>query len=129
MRRDTRTGGVLEQMGRAWQPGRNQLNEMGAVFLSDDGERWRTVLLEEGVADGDTSEIFLAVAGERGIVLFGGTCCGTEGLAAWNSRDGEQWSRVALPSSMDLLTVQLSSATALPNGFVVTGRALVPAAV
>ncbi|MDO8484994.1 MAG: hypothetical protein Q7S35_08605, partial [Candidatus Limnocylindrales bacterium] len=60
--------------GRVKAPGRNQFNELAAVYLSDTGESWRTVPIEVGVGPEDTSEISLLAAGSRGIVVFGSTC-------------------------------------------------------
>lgn len=48
--------GVVVGWGRVAAPGRNQFNDMGAVFVSTDGRRWRAIALDDGVAAADTSE-------------------------------------------------------------------------
>lgn len=122
----TRVDGVvawqsrLVAFGRARAPGRNPYNELAAVFLSDDGESWRTVPIGTGVGPADTSEISLLAAGARGIVLFGDTCCGVEEPATWFSADAETWERVPFPSS-SVDGPQLAAARATADGFVAVG--------
>ena len=121
-----RIDGVIEwrsglvAFGRVRAPGRNQFNELAAVFLSETGESWRTVPIEVGVGPEDGSEIYLLAAGPRGIVAFGGTCCAIEEQAIWFSPDGGTWERVALdPSVFD--GSQLTVARATDTGFVAAG--------
>lgn len=113
-------GSRLVAFGRLEVPGRNQFNELAAVFLSETGESWRTAPVDVGVGPEDGSEISLLAAGSRGIVLFGGTCCVVEEQAVWYSADGETWERVPLdPSVFD--GAQLVAARAIDSGFVVVG--------
>lgn len=122
----TRIDGVVEwrsglvAFGRVKAPGRNQFNELSAVFLSDTGETWRGVPIDVGVGPEDGSEIYLLAAGPRGIVAFGGTCCAVEEQAIWFSTDGGAWERVAPePSVFD--GSQLTVARATETGFVAAG--------
>lgn len=110
----------LVAFGRVKTPGRNQFNELAAIFLSETGETWRTVPIDVGVGPEDTSEIILLAAGPRGIVLFGDTCCVVEEQAVWYSADGETWERVPFePSSPG--APQLAAAAATAAGFVAVG--------
>lgn len=122
----TRIDGVVEwrsglvAFGRLKAPGRNQFNELAAVFLSETEETWRPVPIDIGVGPEDGSEIYLLAAGPRGIVAFGGTCCEVEEQAIWFSPDGGAWERVALqPSVFD--GSQLTVARATDTGFVAAG--------
>ena len=106
--------------GRVKAPGRNQFDELAAVFLSDTGETWRPVPIDAGVGPGDTSEISLLAGGPRGMVVFGGTCCGAQGRAIWYSPDGRAWERVALePSVFD--GSEIAAVRAGDSGFVAVG--------
>jgi len=110
----------LVAFGRLKAPGRNQVDELAAVFDSEDGRTWRAVPIEAGVGPQDTSEVSLLAAGPRGIVLFGDTCCAVEEQALWYSPDGVAWERVLLdPSVFD--GAQLAAARATDTGFVVVG--------
>lgn len=110
----------LVGFGRVKTPGRNQFNELAAVFLSDTGQTWRTVPIDVGVGPEDGSEISLLAAGPQGMVVFGGTCCAVEEPAIWYSSDGGAWERVALEASM-FDGAQLAAARATDDGFVVVG--------
>ena len=110
----------LVAYGRVKVPGRNQFNDLAAVFLTDTGESWSTVPIDADVGPADSSEIYLLVAGPRGIVLFGNTCCANEERATWWSADGEAWERVPFPtSSVD--GPQLAAARETADGFVAVG--------
>ncbi len=103
----------LVAYGRVKVPGRNQFNDLAAIFLSETGESWRTVPIDVGVGPVDTSEIYLVVAGPRSIVLFGDTCCAVEEHATWWSADGDTWERVPFPStSVDGPQLTAGTATA-----------------
>ena len=122
----TRIDGVVEWQGRlvgfgrVKAPGRNQINDLAEVYLSDTGETWRTVPIEVGVGPEDTSEVSLLAAGPRGIVMFGGTCCAVEEQAIWYSPDGGAWERVPLERSV-FKGSQLAAARATDDGFVAVG--------
>ncbi len=106
--------------GRARTPGRNQFNEMAVVFVSDDGERWRTAVIDDGVGPGDTSEISLGARGAGGAVLFGNTCCEAEEAAIWRSADGLAWERQPLDAAL-FRDAGPAAIAAVDEGFVVVG--------
>lgn len=110
----------LVAYGRVRAPGRNQFNELAAIFLSDTGEVWRAVPIDVGVGPDDSSEIYLLAAGRLGIAAFGGVCCAVEEQAIWFSLDGVAWERLALEPSV-FEGSQLAAARATDNGFVVVG--------
>ena len=115
-----RRGSTLLGLGRASTPDRNQFNDMGAVFLSTDGERWQTILIP-------ASEIRVAAAGDSGFVLFGDTCCplGKTEPAIWYSANGVTWEPIRLPDRMAFF--QAARATdALGTGFVAAGQSVAP---
>lgn len=86
--------GVVVGWGRVAAPGLNQFNDMGAVFTSTDGLRWRAIALDDGVAATDTSEPSGVAIGPLGMLAYGGVCCELEEQAVWRSIDGLQWTRV-----------------------------------
>ena len=86
--------GLLIGWGRVAAVGQNQFNDMGAVFVSQDGVRWRSIALDDGVPAGDTSEPYGVAAGPLGFIIWGGVCCGIEEAATWGSADGISWSRL-----------------------------------
>lgn len=58
--------GFVAGWGRVQTPGRNQFNDMGAVFVTRDGEHWRSIALDDGVGPQDTSEPYGETAGPDG---------------------------------------------------------------
>ena len=82
--------------GRAWRPDRHEGAAMDSAFVSDDGHSWRTALIDDGVADGDTSDLLGIAAGPDGLLAYGSVCCSAESRAAWLSRDGLAWQRLQL---------------------------------
>jgi hypothetical protein len=112
--------GVLVGWGRVTTPGRNQFNEMGAVFMSTDGGRWRSVALDDGVDPVDTSELTGVAVGPAGMLAYGGVCCGTEERALWRSADGLRWTRVRLAGDMAPRSL-IARVVGLPTGWVAVG--------
>lgn len=113
-------GSQVVAFGRVRAPGRNQLNELAAVFLSDNGHTWRPVPIDAGVGPDDGASISLLAAGRRGLVAFGNTCCTVEEQASWYSPDGEAWERVPLaPSVFD--GFEIATLRAAESGFVAAG--------
>lgn len=110
----------LVAFGRMQAPGRNQFNELGAVFLSGTGESWRPVPIEAGVAPEDAASISHLAAGPRGIVVFGSICCAVEEQASWYSPDGEAWDRVPVDSSV-FDGFEIAAIRAGDSGFVAVG--------
>ena len=108
--------------GRVSQPGRNQFNDMGAIYQSANGIAWTVVPIDAGVGRHDTSEIQLVTAGPAGIVIFGDVCCTDEERPAlWRSADGQTSQRLPYPAALgqgDELTRIVGTA----NGYVLAGR-------
>ena len=92
----TEAGDSLVAWGRLPQPGRNQFNDMGAVFHTDDGKHWTSVPVEHGVNAESTSTIIGVTAGEDALVAYGSVCCAGESPAVWFSEDGLGWERQPL---------------------------------
>jgi hypothetical protein len=113
--------GFVVGWGRVEAPGRNQFNDMGAVFISTDGLHWRAVALDDGVAATDTSEPNAVAIGPLGMLAFGGVCCGTEERALWRSIDGLHWTRVPLRPGFDQQTGSVQRAIGLKAGWVAVG--------
>jgi hypothetical protein len=89
-------------VGWGWvsQPGRNQFNAMGAIYLSANGEGWQVVRLDAGVGPADASEPARVADGPAGLLVLGGVCCEQELPAAWRSPDGLGWERLAPPEPL-----------------------------
>jgi hypothetical protein len=108
--------------GRVSQPGRNQFNDMGAIYQSANGIAWTVVPLDAGVGRRDASEIQLVTAGPAGMVVFGDVCCTDEERPAlWRSADGRTWQRLPFPAALgqgDELTRIVGTA----DGYVLAGR-------
>lgn len=101
-----RGGPGLLAWGRASMPGRNQFDDMGAVYLSQDGRTWLTVPLDAGVGPNDGSEIRVVVPGPAGLLAFGGVCCTDEERPAlWRSPDGRAWTRLPYPAAIGAANV------------------------
>ncbi len=86
-------GGQVVAWGRMPIPGRNQFNDMGAVFVSADGRSWQAVPIDHGVNAASTSEIAGIAAGPSGYLAHGGVCCAPGGGAIWHSEDLLRWTR------------------------------------
>lgn len=109
--------GLLVGWGRVAAVGQNQFNEKGAVYVSRDGIRWRSIALDNGVPAGDTSEPRGIAAGPLGLLVWGGVCCGIEEGATWGSSDGISWTRLrAARHPAGIVDVEASS-----NGWVGVG--------
>lgn len=92
---------ILVGWGRIEARGRNQFNDMGAVFVSNNGEQWRSIALDDGVGAEDTSEPSGIAIGPRGLLAYGGVCCTVEERAMWESQDGLTWVRVRIGGDLD----------------------------
>lgn len=93
-------GPGLMGLGRVHQPGRNQFDDMGAIYLSADGVAWAVVPVDAGVGGADGSELHLVADGPAGIVVVGGVCCtGEERPVLWRSPDGRSWTRLPWPEA------------------------------
>lgn len=105
--------------GRLEQQGRNQFNDVGAIYLSVTGEAWQVVPLVAGVGQPDTSEPRHVVEGPAGIVVVGGVCCEVEGPAIWRSVDGLAWQAVAAPAAFAELAA--ADLIATDDGYILGG--------
>jgi len=117
----TAGAGVVAGWGRVAAPGRNQFNDMGAVFVSTDGRRWRATALDDGVPAGDTSEPNTVAIGPLGMLAFGGVCCGIEERAVWRSADGLHWKRVPPGPGFNQRTTFMQRVVGLKTGWVAVG--------
>jgi hypothetical protein len=107
--------------GRTRWNGRNQFNDMGAIYLSSNGVDWVVVPLAAGVGQADASEFSLLAPGPAGIVVLGNVCCTNEGQPAlWRSADGRAWDRLAYPDAIG--PAELTDLIATGDRYVVTGR-------
>jgi len=113
--------GLIVGWGRVAAPGRNQFNDMGAVFVSLDGQRWRSVALDDGVGGLDTSEPFAVSIGPDGLLAYGGVCCSVEERAIWSSADGSEWTRSPLAGDLDLRFSWFARIVGMPTGWVAVG--------
>lgn len=114
-------GEQLVGWGRVPAPGRNQFNDMGAVFLSADGRSWRAVIVEHGVNAPSTSELYGVAAGPGGYLAFGNVCCEPEAGAVWHSTDLAQWTRLELGGDLDPTRFTVSGLAGSPDGWVAIG--------
>lgn len=112
---------LLVGWGRVGAAGRNQFHEMGAVFASADGFRWRAISLDDGVPAADTSEPRGVAAGPGGLLAWGGVCCGIEQPAMWRSADGFSWARMDLAGGVDDPGVWITDVIGIPNGWLAVG--------
>ena len=117
----TAGNGLVVGWGRVDAAGRNQFNEMGAVFVSADGERWRSIALDDGVGGPDTSEPYGVTIGPLGLLAYGGVCCSVEERAIWASRDGLTWTRLAIEGDLDIRSSRMARVVGLPTGWVAVG--------
>ena len=107
---------LLVAWGRTPMPGRNQFNDMGAVFVSGDGVTWHTVAVEHGVNAVSASSVADMAIGPRGMLAVGSVCCDPEQPAIWHSSDGLAWERLDAEDTIDP-SRYLSSVHALPDGW------------
>ena len=112
---------VLVGWGRVAAPGRNQFNDMGAVFVSLDGQRWRSVALDDGVAPQDASEVGGVAVGPLGMLAFGGVCCTTQEQAVWRSVDALRWARVPIDGDIDPRVSAITRVAGSATGWVAVG--------
>jgi hypothetical protein len=117
----TAGNGAVVGWGRVATPGRNQFNDMGAVFVSSDGRRWRAIALDDGVPPADTSEPNGVAIGPLGMLAFGGVCCGIEERALWRSADGLNWTRVPLGAGFNQRVGTMLRVVGLKTGWVAVG--------
>ena len=90
------TDQLLVAWGRTPMPGRNQFNDMGAIFLSRDGSTWLTVPVEHGVNAMSASTIYDVAIGPDSLLAVGDVCCDPGAPAVWRSTDGRAWERLEL---------------------------------
>ena len=114
-------GPGLIAWGRVDQPGRNQFNDMAAIYRSADGHHWQVVPLDDGVGPLDGSEISIVAAGPIGDLALGDVCCtGEEQPALWRSVDAVAWERLAYPAELGDSALYRLIATS--DQFVVVGE-------
>jgi hypothetical protein len=111
-------GELIVAWGRMPWPGRNQFNDMGAVFLSADGARWQEIAIDHGVNARNASTIGGVASGPLGYLAFGGVCCEPEGPAVWHSDDAQSWRRLELDGE---LSVSIDGVVAVDDGWVAHG--------
>lgn len=107
--------------GRTPMPGRNQFNDMGAVFASADGVAWQAIPITHGVEPANASTIAGIAAGPGGYLAIGNVCCAPERNAVWRSIDGLAWQRLELLGDFDPSRISPWSVVAVPDGWVVLG--------
>ncbi len=95
------TDDLLLGWGRTPMRGRNQFNDMAAMFVSADGESWLTVPVEHGVNALSASTINDVGIGPSGFLAVGSVCCDPEQGAVWRSVDGLAWERVEVEIAFD----------------------------
>ena len=105
--------------GRTPMPGRNQFNDMGAVFASVDGVGWRTIPVEHGVEPANASTISDIAAGPSGYLAVGSVCCEPERSALWHSADGLAWQRIEPRGDFDPARISPWRVVSTPAGWVV----------
>lgn len=120
--------GLIVGWGRVGAEGRNQFNDMGAVFVSGDGLRWRSIPLQAGVGPLDTSEPNGVAIGPLGVLAYGGVCCAVEQRAMWRSLDGVQWLRVPLEGDLRRDS-WFNRVVGIPDGWVAVGSSGTDAAI
>ncbi|HEV8697397.1 MAG TPA: hypothetical protein VGQ89_06880 [Candidatus Limnocylindrales bacterium] len=114
--------------GRMQQQGRNQFNDVGAIYLSADGIGWTAVPIVDGVSRRDVSEFHLVADGPAGILVAGGVCCTDEERPAlWRSAAGAPWQRLPWPDAFGQRPEILSLA-ANASGYVAGGTSASSAA-
>ena len=112
-------GDLVLAWGRTPMPGRNQFNDMGAVFASVDGLAWRTIPVDHGVEAPNASTILGISAGPTGYLAVGSVCCEPERSALWHSADGLDWQRVELRGDFDPARTMPWRVAAAPGGWVI----------
>ncbi len=110
--------------GRVPMPGRNQFNDMAAVFLSPNGREWRAVPIDDGVNAASVSELAGVAVGPGGYLAFGSVCCEPEGRAMWHSEDGDAWARIDVGGELDATAAYVSDAVGTADGWVAMGVGL-----
>ena len=113
--------GIVVGWGRVATPGRNQFNDMGAVFVSTDGLRWRAIPIDDGVGAADGSELSGVGIGPLGMLAYGGVCCEAEELAMWRSPDGLRWTRSQLQGEMNRQAGSVARIAGTATGWVAVG--------
>ena len=113
--------GLVVGWGRVSVPRRNQFNDMGAVFVTRDGENWRSIALDNGVGPEHTSEPFGVSIGPLGMLAHGGVCCASEERAFWLSADGIRWTRLEIEGDLDAKDAWVARVVGLPEGWVAVG--------
>ncbi len=117
-------GDLVVGWGRTPMEGRNQFNDMGAVFLSRDGISWRTVPIDHAVNQVSASELSGVAVGPGGLLAYGGVCCQPEQRAIWRSPDGNQWTRLEVGGDLDPTAHTVTSVVGTADGWVALGASL-----
>ncbi|MGH2383056.1 MAG: hypothetical protein ACRDG7_17790 [Candidatus Limnocylindria bacterium] len=117
-------GDLILGWGRAATPGRNQFNDMGAVFVSRDGRSWQTALIDHGVEAANGSELNGVAVGPRGYLAYGGVCCDPERRAVWQSADATRWTRLDLRGGLDAAGVSFASVVGIESGWIAVGNTM-----
>ena len=115
-------GDLILGWGRASTPGRNQFNDMGAVFTSRDGRSWQAALIDHDVEAANTSELSGVAVGPRGYLAYGGVCCDPERRAVWHSADGAEWTGLDLGGDLDPAGVSVAAVVGIESGWVAVGN-------
>jgi hypothetical protein len=108
--------------GRMHQPGRNQFNDVGAIYLSADGIGWTVSPIDAGVSRRDVSEFHLVADGPAGILVLGGVCCTDEERPALWRAAGGSWERLPWPDAFGARP-EMASLVAIESGYVAGGTA------
>ena len=117
-------GELIVGWGRFPAPGRNQFNDIGAVFVSPDGTSWRAVAIQHGVNRPSTSELGGVAVGGLGYLAYGSVCCEPEARAVWHSVDAETWTRLEIEGDLDTTRSYFTSGVGLDDGWLTAGTSL-----
>lgn len=114
-------GDLYVAWGRVPMQGRNQFNDLAAVFTSPDGRDWTVTPIVHGVNGPSTSELVGVAVGPHGYLAFGGVCCEPESRAVWSSADGISWTRLEMGGELNPAQAYLVDAVAIEGGWVAAG--------
>jgi hypothetical protein len=115
------TGREYVAWGRVPMPGRNQFNDMGAVFISADGRAWQAFPIEHGVNGANASTIQGVAPGPGGYLAFGDVCCDPEAPAIWHSTDLVTWTRLMLEIDGNPRDFHVADLVGTDEGWVAVG--------
>ncbi len=118
----TDAGELLIGWGRTPAQGRNQFNDMGAVFLSRDGRSWHALPVDHAVNAASASELTGVATGPLGFLAYGSVCCEPELRAMWHSSEGTEWTRLEIGGDLDPSDIYFNAAVGTADGWVVVGN-------